>query len=109
MSNIITKSPIVNPEPPDYIPPRFPSLYWPFPLAGTQSSFLFRPPDIWKFTLYWTLIFYGAIHLTACGFAVVLVGGKTRQNYKWLAGVVLLYAIVSGVEGVVSGSVVGGL
>ena len=94
-----------SPEPANYVVPSFPSLYWPFPITGNQALYLFHAGDVWRFTLYWTLIFYGAVHLATSGYAVVV----QWRNWKviWMAP--LVYAIVGGIEAVVAGSAVGGL
>ncbi|OTA33306.1 hypothetical protein BTJ68_05933 [Hortaea werneckii EXF-2000] len=78
-----------------YTPPPFPSLYWPFPVAGTQTAFLYDAYSMFKFTLYWTLIF-----------TLVRSSGK---NWKVIWVVPIIYLIIGGVEAVIAGSVVGGV
>ncbi|KAF2456519.1 hypothetical protein BDY21DRAFT_287634 [Lineolata rhizophorae] len=95
-----------SPAPLDYEPPSFPSLYWPFPVLGTQAYYLYHPYDVWRFTLLWTLLFYGGVHLAASGFAV---GVQWRRNWKAVWLVPVLYAGVAGIEALIAGSVVGGL
>lgn len=92
-------------EPLDYVTPSFPSLYWPFPVNGNQAYFLYRTSDVWRFTLYWTLITYASLHLSTSGYAVIV----QWRNWKviWIAP--LIYAIAGGVEAVIAGSIVGGL
>ncbi|KAK5160212.1 hypothetical protein LTR04_004766 [Oleoguttula sp. CCFEE 6159] len=96
---------VANTAPLDYISPPFPSLYWPFPVQGYQANYLYYARDVWRYTLTWTLIFYGAVHIVASGYAVAL----QWRNWKiiWVAPV--LYAVVGGIEAVIAGSVVGGL
>ena len=48
-----------------YTTPPFPSLYWPLPAGATQSFYLYRPDDIFRFTVYWTLLLVGGIHFIA--------------------------------------------
>lgn len=117
--------------PPHYSTPGFPSLYW---LIGpgyvVQPSFLYHPKDIWRFTLFWTVIIFEAAHLLAGTYAVIVVwwggrsdllkagkGGKSGTGIRggvggwrklrvlWMVPVV--YGIVAGVEALLAGSVVG--
>ncbi|KAK5002504.1 hypothetical protein BJ546DRAFT_1057592 [Cryomyces antarcticus] len=64
---------VANTAPLDYISPPFPSLYWPFPVQGYQANYLYYARDVWRYTLTWTLIFYGAVHIVASGYAVAFV------------------------------------
>jgi hypothetical protein len=91
--------------PPGYKRPSFPSLYWPLPLGASRAYYLYHPTDIWRFTTYWTLLFYGAVHLVVAAWACIV----QWRNWKliWIAPVV--YAVIGGLEGMVAGSVVGGL
>lgn len=55
-----------------YTVPPFPSLYWPINTPAGSSYYLYYQTDIWRFTLYWTLITYGAVHLATSGWAVIV-------------------------------------
>ena len=118
--------------PENYTTPSFPSLYW---LVGpanlVQPRFLYHVRDIWRFTLFWTIIIFETVHLLAGTYAVVIVwwgrrnrleeNGKRKSEGKgatkvgedsvkqvkvlWLVPVV--YGIVAGVEALLAGSVVG--
>ncbi len=117
--------------PEDYKAPSFPSLYW---LIGpenlVQPRFLYHVHDIWRFTLFWTIIIFEAVHLIAGTYAVVIVwwggrnrlhedgkqnreskgikkGGEESKKIKVLWVVPVVYGIVAGVEAVLAGSVVG--
>jgi hypothetical protein len=94
-----------NPTPPDYVTPPFPSLYWPLPINGGQENYLYRSIDIWRFTVIWTLVFYGAVHISASSYAVAV----QWKNWKviWIAP--LVYAVIGGIIAFIAGSVVGGL
>ena len=94
-----------NPAPLDYVTPAFPSLYWPVPVNGVQANYLYHSTDIWRFTVVWTLVFFGAVHLAASGYAMVI----QPRNWKviWIAP--LVYAAIGGLEAFIAGSVVGGL
>ncbi|CAD6565850.1 MAG: hypothetical protein ASARMPRED_008010 [Alectoria sarmentosa] len=118
--------------PENYTTPSFPSLYW---LIGpddlVQPKFLYQVHDIWRFTLFWTIIIFETVHLLAGTYAVVIVwwGGRNRlkedgkengekkrlkrcgegslKKIKVLWVVPVVYGIVAGVEAVLAGSVVG--
>ncbi|MCJ1473223.1 hypothetical protein MMC13_001874, partial [Lambiella insularis] len=91
----------INPPPPNYTSPSFPSLY--SPIAGQPGTYLYLTSDVWRFTLLWTLIIYGAFHLAASGYAVVV----QWKNWKIMWLVPIVYALVGGVEAVLAGSIVG--
>ncbi|KAK0623042.1 hypothetical protein B0T14DRAFT_564445 [Immersiella caudata] len=90
--------------PPGYTTPPFPSLHMP-PQDPKWS--LYAVSDIWRFTLLWTLIFFGLFHLGAAGIALLMQAGKRRSNWKYLWLVPLVYALIAGIEAVIAGSVVG--
>nr|CDP32487.1 Putative protein of unknown function [Podospora anserina S mat+] len=90
--------------PPGYTQPPFPSLFWP---PQDSKVALYELDDIWKFTLYWTLILYGLFHLGAVGVAVLMQIGKRRSTWKYLWIVPLIYAFIAACEAVIAGSVVG--
>ncbi|KAK4241730.1 protein-S-isoprenylcysteine O-methyltransferase [Achaetomium macrosporum] len=90
--------------PAEYTVPPFPSLFWP-PQDGTVI--LYELDDMWKFTLYWTLILYGLFHLGAVGVAVLMQGGKRSSSWKYLWLVPLVYALIAAVEGLLAGTLVG--
>lgn len=119
-----------TPVQPDYRTPPFPSLYW---LIGpphlVHPAYLYHIKDIWRFTLFWTLILLEAAHLLVANYAVVIVwwggrsdpsrsmkdekspstrgrtGGWRKLKVLWMVPVV--YGVVAGVEAVLAGSVVG--
>lgn len=68
---------------------------------------LYELDDMWKFTLYWTLILYGLFHLGAVGVAVLMQVGKRRSHWKYLWLVPLVYALIAGAEALIAGSVAG--
>jgi hypothetical protein len=90
--------------PAEYTVPPFPSLFWP-PQDGTVI--LYELDDMWKFTLYWTLILYGLFHLGAVGVAVLMQGGKRSSSWKYLWLVPLVYALIAAFEGLLAGTLVG--
>jgi len=91
--------------PAGYETPPWPSLYWPLPISVSKPHYLYHPGDIWRFTLIWTMLFFGAMHLVVAFWACV----AQWRNWKivWIAP--LIYAVVGGLEGLIAGSIVGGL
>ncbi|KAF2819378.1 hypothetical protein CC86DRAFT_413075 [Ophiobolus disseminans] len=91
--------------PAGYSTPAFPSLYWPLPPGAATPYYLYNPNDILRFTIYWTLLLVGGIHLIVGLWACVI----QWRNWKliWIAPA--LFAAVGGIEALVSGSIVGGL
>lgn len=92
-------------QPLSYVPPDFPSLYWPFPVSGTQTYYLYDAHSIWRFTLLWTIIAVVGVHIIAAGYACCV----QWRNWKviWVAPV--LFTVIGGIEAVIAGNVVGGL
>lgn len=89
--------------PGSYRTPAFPSLYSLIPGALDEPKYLYYTKDIWRFTLFWTIIYFEGFHLAASGYAVIV----QRRNWKAMWIVPVLYMIVAGVEAVLAGSVVG--
>lgn len=104
MSNRFLKT-IVNTEPLSYVPPPFPSLYWPFPVGGAQASYLYDAHSIWRFTLIWTIIAIVGVHMVAAGYACMI----QWRNWKVIWVVPVIYGIIGGIEAIIAGNVVGGL
>ncbi|KAK3375030.1 hypothetical protein B0H63DRAFT_526317 [Podospora didyma] len=99
--------PVPSPEPSpeyEYTTPPFPSLS--FPIESPRWT-LSTITDIWRFTLFWTLILYGLFHVGAVAIALLMQVGRKRSNWKYLWTVPLLYAFVAGVEALIAGSLVG--
>lgn len=107
--------------PPDYARPSFPSLYWPLNPSPDDPQYLYYQSDIWRFTLYWTLLTYAAVHLSASLWAVLMqlrsaLATKTkplgepnriRQTLIWVWMIPAVYLFVAGIEAVFAGSAVG--
>lgn len=96
---------MTNAAPSDYETPPFPSLYWPFPVRGHQAYYLYDPGDVWRFTLLWTLIFYGAVHVATSGYAIAV----QWRNWKVIWIIPVIFCVIGGIEAVIAGSIVGGL
>ncbi|KAL5416635.1 hypothetical protein PMIN04_008072 [Paraphaeosphaeria minitans] len=91
--------------PAGYKAPPWPSLYWPLPVSASEPYYLYDPDDIWRFTLIWTALFFGAMHLVVAFWACIV----QWRNWKIIWITPLLYAIIGGLEGLIAGSIVGGL
>jgi hypothetical protein len=90
--------------PAEYTVPPFPSLFWP---PQDATVILYELDEMWKFTLFWTLILYGLFHLGAVGIAVMMQGGKRMSSWKYLWLVPLVYALIAGFEALIAGTLVG--
>jgi hypothetical protein len=91
--------------PPGYTTPEFPSLYWPLPPGAAQSYYLYNPGDILRFTIYWTLLLVGGIHLIVGLWACIV----QWRNWKLIWITPPLFAAIGCIEGLIAGAIVGGL
>lgn len=96
---------VVDPRPLSYTPPAFPSLYWPFPVSGTQTNYLYDAWSMFRFTLLWTLIDVIGIHLVAAGYAMMV----QWRNWKFIWITPIVFGIIGGIEALIAGAVVGGV
>ncbi|KFY19606.1 hypothetical protein V493_07894 [Pseudogymnoascus sp. VKM F-4281 (FW-2241)] len=105
MSGVKTR--ISDPAPLDYVAPPFPSLYWPLHTQPGVASYLYYVNDIWRFTLYWTLIFYASFHIATATLGVCMQLGKSKKAIKWVWTIPVAYAAIAGIEALLAGSIVG--
>ena len=74
--------------PANYRSPPFPSLYWPINPLPSQTQFLFYASDIWRFTLFWTLISYvvcfGIVGIW--GWVMVALGASSTARKPAVSG-----------------------
>ncbi|KAI4135133.1 MAG: hypothetical protein LQ347_000921 [Umbilicaria vellea] len=70
---------------------------------STAEVYIYALRDIWRFTLFWTVIIFEASHLAASAYAVAV----QWKNWKIMWVVPIVYMVVGGVEAVMAGSVVG--
>ena len=91
--------------PDGYQTPPFPSLYWPIKSNARfdHPKYLYYSQDVWRFTLFWTIIIFEASHVVASLYAVAV----QWRNWKLMWMVPIIYMLVAGVEAVLAGSVVG--
>lgn len=118
-----------------YTTPDFPSLYWPIRASPGEPKYLYYAGDMWRYTLYWTLITVGLAHLAVAFWAVLmqyssawqkrrflrspvaarltpknrkLLGGNPiAETSRWVWLVPVVYIVLGGLEAVVAGSLVG--
>lgn len=118
-----------------YTTPPFPSLYWPFNINPDEPKYLYSLQDIWRFTLYWTLITVLSSHVIVALWAVLMQFSTAYQRHRYLkspAGqaltaknkklyganpisdcvmwvwlIPLVYAVFGGLEALLGGSLVG--
>jgi hypothetical protein len=124
-----------NQVPHGYLTPSWPSLYWPIRPEPHAPKYLYYTSDIWRFTLYWTLLSFGAVHGFASGWAVLMQlrsafarahsrsrkaaaaaggagsaavqGSSVKQTLGWVWLVPVVYCVVGGIEAILAGSVEG--
>ncbi|KAE8383349.1 integral membrane protein [Aspergillus bertholletiae] len=87
----------------NYQTPAFPSLYNPFPRPNAPVYYLYYTRDIWRFTLYWTLIFYLASHLSVAAWALAMQG----RGWRIYIAIPLAYGVIAGLEALLAGSIIG--
>ncbi|KAK9479854.1 hypothetical protein V1514DRAFT_304182 [Lipomyces japonicus] len=86
-----------------YVTPDFPSLKWPTGRRLDSQYYLYYRYDIWKFTLFWTLILYAVAHGVAALWAVLM-------NRRVKSAVVFsIYLGVGLIEALISGSIIGAI
>lgn len=102
-----------------YTTPPFPSIHWPLGALKQQYQelFLYYSSDIWKFTVYWSIIFFAAVY-TLVGISasvnIVIKGIRRRRVTKYNRSyaaksifVGVLYLITGGAYGLLVGAVIG--
>ncbi|EER24087.1 uncharacterized protein CIMG_10628 [Coccidioides immitis RS] len=89
--------------PGDYSVPPFPSLYTPLGPSRDEAKYLVFTGDMWRFTLFWTLILYSGVHIAAAACVVI----TQWHSWKVIWAVPVFYILIAGLEGLLAGSVVG--
>lgn len=74
-------------------------------MSGPQNVYLYDAESMWRFTLYWTLIVVGGVHMIAAAYACAI----QWRNWKMIWVVPVMYGVVGGIEAVIAGCVTGGL
>lgn len=102
-----------------YVTPKFPAIFW--PLGSTQPRynelFLYYSIDIWKFTVYWVMIFFSGAYFLVGVAAFVsmnlrayrerkIVPSKKKTVVVQLVIVAVLYLIVGASQGFLLGAII---
>ncbi|KAK9446623.1 uncharacterized protein V1518DRAFT_423614 [Limtongia smithiae] len=87
-----------------YVTPDFPSLHWPSGQTMETLYYLYYRKDIWRFTLYWTMIMYAVVHLVAGSWAMTMT-----RRVKGGVFIMFTYLAIAVLEGFISGSIVGAI
>ncbi|KAI1007760.1 hypothetical protein K3495_g469 [Podosphaera aphanis] len=98
---------LMNTAPLDYTTPPWPSLYWPFDEKSRIPYYLYYTHDIWRYTLFWTLIMYAGTHSIVAMVGVLMHVGKSDRAWQYAWIIALAQALIVGVEAVLAGSIVG--
>ncbi|KAH3672968.1 hypothetical protein WICPIJ_009977 [Wickerhamomyces pijperi] len=83
-----------------YTTPPFPSLYWPLGQEKYTISYLYYSFDIWKFTVFWTLIVFAAFY----GSVGIWAGLLTRRIFLGIT-VLTSYLIIGSIQAFISASI----
>ncbi|KAH0833597.1 hypothetical protein AYO21_05276 [Fonsecaea monophora] len=68
-----------------YVTPDFPALYWPVHANPGEPQYLYFLSDIYRYTLYWTLLTMVAAHGCVAVWAVLMQLASADQRRKYLA------------------------
>ncbi|SCV68816.1 BQ2448_937 [Microbotryum intermedium] len=91
----------ISSNPPDgYVEPGWPALY---SALHQDPQYLYQPYAIWRFTLYWTLLFYGFIFLVT-GLLLLVNFSKRHPRLTLLS--FALWILTSLFLGLVSSTIV---
>ncbi|SCV04525.1 LAME_0H19130g1_1 [Lachancea meyersii CBS 8951] len=85
-----------------YVTPKFPSLFWPINNKKYTLSYLYYITDIWKYTVYWTLILFMAFYVAA--------GLWASFSHRKTAGglwIMIVYILAGGFQALAAGTVSG--
>lgn len=89
-------------SPAGYVTPPFPSLGFHISNNVYTSPLLYYSWDIYRFTVYWYLIFSTGFHVAAAA-----IGGICSRNLKRTIWTLILYGAVGAFFGFMVGSIVG--
>lgn len=79
-------------------------MHWP---PQDKHWGLYYLEDMWRYTLFWTLLMYTVFHWGAAAIAIIMQIGKRHTNWKYLWTLPILYTLTAGAEALVAGSVTG--
>ncbi|KAK9466070.1 hypothetical protein V1512DRAFT_264668 [Lipomyces arxii] len=86
-----------------YITPSFPSLNWPRGSRLDSVYYLYYRDDIWRFTLYWTMIAYTVVY-GAAGLWAALMCRRIKSVL-----IIVFYMGIGVLQAVISGSIIGAI
>ena len=100
-----------------YRTPEFPSLFWPIgPTRGSYlNSFLYYSWDVWRFTVYWSLILMGGLYFCV-GLVAITSSVINNVRHKLPVGpskiatsfLVLTFYVITGlIKGFIGGAIIG--
>ncbi|CAI5758854.1 unnamed protein product [Candida verbasci] len=100
-----------------YTTPKFPSLFWPVGANRSSylNSFLYSSWDVWRFTIFWSLLLSGVLYLLvgilASSSSLV---NKIRHNLRIKTHdlllsvlVIVFYTLVGLIKGFIGGAIIG--
>ncbi|CAK9439458.1 uncharacterized protein LODBEIA_P35680 [Lodderomyces beijingensis] len=100
-----------------YNTPEFPSLFWPVGPARPSylNSFLYYSWDVWRFTVYWSLILSGGLYFCV---GVIASVSSIVNNYRHklpvgapkmisTVTIILFYVFVGLLKGFIGGAIIG--
>ncbi|CAR56731.1 May24p [Kluyveromyces lactis] len=93
---------ITGDVPVGYQVPDFPSLYWPMNNGKFSVAYLYYLPDIWRFTIFWTMILFAIVYGTTGAIA-----WTTHKKILFGFWMIPLYIMIGMAQAFVSGTVVG--
>ncbi|CAR24704.1 hypothetical protein ACU8KH_04576 [Lachancea thermotolerans] len=85
-----------------YTTPKFPSLFWPINNKRYTLSYLYYTNDIWKFTVFWTLILFMGFYTAAGLWASI--SHRKKASGLWIMA---FYILVGGFQALAAGTVTG--
>lgn len=71
--------------PRSYKTPQFPALYWPIRTKPGEPQYLYYLSDIYRYTLYWTLLTIVTAHICVATWAVLMQFNSASQRKKYLS------------------------
>ncbi|BGP36567.1 hypothetical protein JCM10449v2_000468 [Rhodotorula kratochvilovae] len=89
--------------PPDgYVEPSWPGFY---NIVGSdEAKYLYTPEQIWRFTLYDTLVLFGAVYFVA---GCLCAANLSRRHLRLALAAPLVYSFVGITLGFISATIVG--
>ncbi|KAF3991290.1 hypothetical protein FT663_02791 [Candidozyma haemuli var. vulneris] len=103
-----------------YVTPKFPAIFWPLGITSPRynESFLYYSVDIWKFTVYWVIIFFSGAYFLVGVAAFASMNLRAYRERKIVASkkkavvvqsviVAASYLLAGVAQGFMSGAIIG--